>query len=472
MNLLVKKLKVSAAILLVPLFFVSCEDPGKIGLDIDPKNGSILTEYKEFVLPSTQVQFDPRSTLNSFSFQAGEYTDADFGTISSKSYSWLGLQSTTPTLSETATYISTTLSIQFSSIYGSEGENGRFGSFEIYQLADPIIDGSDYTRVDELALGALLGNIEILIQENDTLQTDSLFSFTISDEFGQAVFDKLAANDGIFDSDMAFNALFKGIAIVPSGGNNKILQFNPTTFSIKLNYSEVNSASEIVERTYSFNLGEMNFFYLKSDLSGTPLSNMIPDNQEREPNDDYRYMQAGTMIAIKTDLEPLFMFMDTIENIIVQKADLTIGDIASNRPGSSFPISLNAFFTDDANTWPGLAEISNDTISVFAILQDEFITQTIPVFPGYYGSPQEIFLDPIENDIFNKATMSNYIQNLHNGGYEDVSKTPLEQQGKLILFAPTSSVEPQSSPSHTVTNFFKVHKDSIRLKIYYSIPNL
>ena len=471
MNLLVKKLKVVAVVLLAPLFFVSCEDPGKIGLDVDPKNGSIITEYKEFVLPSTQVQFDPRSTLNSFSFQAGEYTDADFGTITSKSYSWLGLQTTTPTLSETAAYVSTTLSIQFSSIYGSEGENGRFGSFEIYQLADPIVEGSDYTRLDELALGSLLGNIEILIQENDTLQTDSLFSFTLSDEFGQAMFDKLEADDGTFDNDTIFNNLFKGIAVVPSGGNNKILQFNPTTFSVKLNYSEVNSAGEIVDRTYSFNLGEMNFFHLDSDLSGTPLSNMLPDNQDREPNDDYRYMQAGTMIAIKTDLDPLFMFLDTIDNIIVQKAHITVGDIASNRPGSSFPFSLNGFFTDDANTWPALAEISTDTTSVFVTLQEEFTVFQTPTFPGYYGSPQDMFLYQLDSGSFNKATISNYAQNLHQGGY-NTSETPFEQNGELILFAPTNSAEPQSSPSHTVTNFFKVHKDSIRLKIYYSKPNL
>ncbi len=460
-----------AVILLASLFFVSCEDPGKIGLDVNPKNGAILTKYKEFVLPSTQVQFDPRSTLNSFSFQAGEYTDPDFGTIKSKSYTWLGVQTTTPTLSETAEYVNTTLSIQFSSIYGSEGENGKFGSFEVYQLADPIIDGNDYTRVDELGLGSLLGNIEILIQENDTLQTDSLFSFTLSDAFGQAIFDRLEANDPIFENDTLFNAFFKGIAIIPSGGNNKILQFNPTTFSVKLNYTEVNSASEIVERTYSFTLGDMRFFNLTSDLGGTPLSNMLPDNQERDPSDDFRYVQAGTMIALKVSLDPLFMFLDTIENIIVQKAFLTIGDIPSNRPGSSIPFSLNGFFTDESNTWPALAEVSTDTTSVFVILQNEFISSTFPVFPGYYDVPQEIFLYQLDSASFNKATMSNYIQNLHNGGY-DTSETPLEQNGELILFTPTSSSQPESSPSHAVTNFFKTHKDSIRLKIYYSIPNL
>lgn len=471
MNLLVKKLKMPAVVvLLASLFFVSCEDPGKIGLNINPKSGAILTEYIEFVLPSNQVQFDPRSTLNSFSFQAGVYTDPDFGTIASKSYTWLGVQSSVPTLSSSAAYISTSISIQFSSIYGSEGENREIESFEVYQLADPIEEGVDYTRVNEIALGSMIGNLELMIQENDTLTSDSLFSFALSDAFGQVIFDKLLANDGTFNDDTVFNAFIKGIAIVPGLTNNKILQFNPTSFEIKLNYTEVNSAQEIVERTYSFDLGSRHFFNLSSNLSGTSLDGILPNNQDFIPNDDFRYLQAGTMIAIKVDYNPLFIFMDTIDNIVIQKSFLTMGDIPINKPGSGFPFSLTGYFTDENNIWPALTEASTDTTTSFTTLQSEFTTFGSPSYPGYYGNTQNIFLGSIDTLTF-EATTSNFIQNLHDGGY-DTSETPLEQSGNLILFAPTSVTEPQSSPSHTVSNYFKVHKDSIKIKIYYSIPNL
>ncbi len=471
MNLLVKKLRISRVVILVSLFFVSCEDPGKIGLNINPKNGSVVSKYIEFVLPSSQVQFNPRSTLNSVSFQAGTYTDPDFGTITSKSFTWLGVQNSVPTLSQTATYKSISLSIQFSSIYGSEAENQEKENFEIYQLADEIIPGSDYTRVDDLALGDLLGTLEIMIEDKvDTLATDSLFNLALTDTFGQSIFDKLVENDGTFEDDTIFNQLFKGIAIIPLTGNNKILQFNPSTFAIELGYTEINSAGEEVDRTYLFDLGSMRFFNLTSDLNGTPLAGLMPDNAEREPSDDFRYLQAGTMIAIKLDFEPLIMFVDTIENMVVQKAFLKVGDIPINKPGSAFPGSLTGYLTDDANTWPALAEISNDSISVLALLQEEFTTFGTPSFPGYYGNPQNIFLGQTDTLTY-EATMSNFIQNLHGGGY-DTSETPLEQGGNMLLFAPTSAAEPQSAPSHTLTNFFKVHKDSIKLEVYYSTPNL
>ncbi len=474
MNLLVRKLKMPAAVvLLASLFFVSCEDPGKIGLNINPKSGAISAKYVEFVLPSTQVQFDPRSTLNSNSFQAGSYTDADFGTISSKSYTWLGVQSSTPTLSSNAAYVSTSMSIQFSSIYGSESELNEIESFEVYQLGEDLVDGVDYTRIDEISLGALIGNLDILIREKeDTLATDSLFNFALNDAFGESIFEKLKADDSVFDNDTAFNAFIKGIAIVPASSNNKILYFNTVTFNVKLNYTEVNAGGDTVDRTYSFNLGSRKFFHLNSDLSGTPLDGILPNNQDGDPADDFRYLQAGTMIALKVNYDSLFMFLDTVENIVIQKAFLSFGNIGVNQPGSGFPGSILGYFTDDNNTWPALAEVSTDSISIYSTLQDEFTTLGSPAFPGYYGSPQSIFIDQKDSLTFNKATMSNFIQNLHNGGYDDASLTPLEQRGEMLLFAPTSVSAPESSASYTFTNYFKVHKDSIKIKIHYAVPSL
>ncbi len=473
MNLLVKKFKVVAVVLLTPLFFVSCEDPGKIGLDVDPKNSVISTKYKEFVLPSMQVQFNPRSTTNSISLQAGIYTDSDFGTISSKSYTWLGIQPSIPILSSSATYTGTSLSIQFVSIYGSEGENDEIQSFDIYQLSEPLEEGVDYTRVDELQVGSLLGTADIFIQENDTLATDSLFQFDISDDFGKLIFNKMVANDPIFENESTFNAFINGIAIVPSSNNNKILHFNTSTFRIKVNYTEVNSAGELVDRSYSLDIGSTNFYHIDSDLAGTPLNGMIPNNQDFEPSNDYRYLQAGTLIGLKVNLNTVYDYLnnemasDTVSNIIIQKARFALGDISINKSGADYPFSLLGYFTDSENTWPTLALPHED--SLLNVLQGEIIGGNTPTFPGYYGVPQEILFGTIDSLGYD-ATMSNFFQNIIDGGY-NTSETPLEQGGEMILFVPSSVKTPQSAPSHSQTNFLKVHKDSIRVKIDYSTTN-
>jgi len=476
MNLLVKKFKEAIVVLLLLSFFVSCEDPGRIGLDVDPKNSVILTRYKEFVLPSTQVQFNPRSTSNSSSLQAGTYTDQDFGVVLSKSYLWLGVQPSTPVLNSNAAYVNTTLSIQFSSYYGSEAENGEVESFDIYQLADNLNATSTYTRIDDISLGAQIGTVDMLIQEMDTVRIDSVFTIDISDSFGQLLFDKLKANDPIYDNDTAFNEFINGVAIIAKTGNNKVLQFNSATFNMKLNYTEENSAGNILDRSYSLNLGAKRFYHLSSDLSATSLSGILPDNNNFMPSDNYRYMQAGTLIALKVNYDSIINFFedeqnsDSINSIIIQRAWLSVGDVPANGPGASLPFSLIAYFTDDANTWPALAEIGSDSTSRMTVLQNEFINQTVPVFPGFYGAPQDILLGLVDTLAY-EATMSNFLQNLILGRY-NTSATPLESQGKLLLYPITSVTVPQSAPSHTQTNFFKVHKDSIRVKIYYSISNL
>lgn len=452
-----------SVVLLASLFFVSCEDPGKIGLNINPEGGVVLSKYQEFTLSSTQVQFDPRSTLNSFSFQAGMFTDPDFGITTSKSYTWLGVQPTVPLLSETAAYASMTMSIQFSSIYGSEAENDEFQSFQVYQLAEEIVPGTDYTRVDEIALGSLMRNFDLIIQVEDTLRTDSLFTFSLSDAVGQSIFDKLELNDGTFESDTAFNEFFKGIAIIADAGNNKITQFNPASFGISLNYNETNADGEIVDRVYSFDLGAMKFFNLTSDLSGTALAGILPDNNEFSPSGDFRYVQSGTMISLKVDYNPVFDFLDTIENLVIQKAFLTVGDVPVNQPGADFPFSLIGYFTDDVNTWPVVTGTIIDQNEFFVTLQEELVP------PSFYSNPQNIVLGILDTLTF-EATMSTHIQYLHGGKY-DITDDPLEHKGKILLFTPTSVETPQSSPSHTLAKYFKVHKDSIKLKIHYSVPN-
>ena len=62
MNLLVKKFGQAAMVLWFVWVLISCEDPGKIGLNINADNGVVSTHYAEVVLPTSIVQFDPRVT--------------------------------------------------------------------------------------------------------------------------------------------------------------------------------------------------------------------------------------------------------------------------------------------------------------------------------------------------------------------------------------------------------------------------
>ena len=466
MNLLVKKLGVAIAILL-PLFFVSCEDPGEIGLNVDPKQGTILSKYQEFVLPSTEVQFDPRSTVNSSSFQAGSYSDPDFGIVTTQSYSWLGIQSSNPIVNETAEYDSLKVQVRFSTIYGSEALDGEIEILDLYQLGDAMNTDIEYTRIDERPLGQKIGSLDLYLQDMDTLQTDSTFTFKLSDVFGQELFDKLKANDGTYENDTTFNEYFKGIALVPNGTNNKVIQLTQSSFAIVMYYHEFNSLGEPLERNYSYGLGDFKYYYINSDLSGTPLSGIQPNNQNFDPATDFRYMQAGTLIALKVDYSDLFDFVlaDSNKNMVIQRARLRVGAIEENLEGSESPVTLRGYFTDDNNLWPITTDYttSTDTVDFFVQLQQDLTP------PGLYFNTQDIGFSLTDTTTY-IAQMSTFVQDLYSGGY-DSEDTPYERRGELLLFPPTSMDEHQSTISHVLTNHFKVHKDSIRLRVYYTVPN-
>lgn len=466
MNLLVKKQRV-LAILLASLFFVSCEDPGKLGLNINPDAGALTAKYKEFVLPTTMVQFNPRSTTNANSIQAGTYTTPDLGTVTTKSYFWLGVAQTTPTLSTSAKYKDAKITIQFFSTYGAPVTNDEVQSFDLYQLSQPLETGVAYTREDELATGDLLGSFDLNLQENDTLTTDSIFTFDLTDEFGQLIYDKLQKEPALFENDTVFNTYFNGVVLQPKVNNNKIVYFTVNTLKLSVNYTEVNSAGEVVDRTYSFDLGNTNFLSIKNDVTGTPLQGIMPDNSDFTPTNDYRYLQAGTMLALKLNYDSLFTLPDTA---IVQEAFIKIGNLTLNKPGSGYPLSLIGYFTDDQNTWPAEATSSTSEDLVYATLQNDLTatgSQTSP--PGYYGNTLNITLGQTDTLKF-EVPISNFSQRIITGGF-NTEETPLEQGGRLILYAPTSTTDPQTAPAVTQTNFFKVHKDSIKLQVYYSVPN-
>lgn len=467
MSLLVKKLGV-ATVFLLPLFFVSCEDPGKIGLNVDPSQGAVLTKYQEFVLPSSQVQFNPRSTVNSSSFQAGSYTDPDFGVVTSKSYSWLGVQSITPTLNQSAEYDSLTVELRFASLFGSETLDGDIETIELYQLGEPIDYSIDYTNADELILGQKIGSLDLFLQDNDTLYTDSTFVFRLSDSFGLELFNKLKANDGTYENDTTLNDIFNGIAVVPGSNSKKIVQISTSTFILSLAYHEKNVDGEVLTRTYLFNLGNKRFYHIDSNLGGTPLAGIQANNEDFIPTSEYRYLQSGTMIALKLDYNQFFDFAyaDSNKDMIIQRALLKVGALEDNQDGTVSPGTLKGYFTNEDNLWPLTSEFTStaDTIDLFVQLQQDLTP------PGVYYNSQDIVFGATDTTTY-IAQMSTFLQNLSSGGY-DSEDTPYEGRGELILFTPTDVDFPQSSSSHVLTNHFKVHKDSIRLGIYYTVPNI
>jgi len=468
MSLLVKKFRPLVAILLAAGFAISCEDPGRIGLIINAENGIISTHYEEIILETSVVQFDPRQTSDGQVIQVGQYFNPDFGLVTSISYSQLSLNILIPP-QEISQFVSFEADMSFFSLMGDEPISNFKQSIGIYQLAEEIDSATNYTRIDQLATQPTpLAIWEFAPKLIDELQIDSTYVVRLDDNVGRDLFLKLRAGDEIFDSERAFNAYFKGIALLPVQDNSAIFQIQRERIIFRINYNEFNSDGTPVQRSYEMGLNGNGFYHIDSNKSGTPLSGLSPDNTAYIPTDDFRYLQFGTMMAIRVDLTPFFDLTDTLTNVIVNKAELLIGQVKEYPGALPPPAELRFYFTDSTNGWPMLDEVGRIDTSLigrnFIMLQNEL--SLLPIPPGGYFAPVSV---EIENNRYS-VNMSAFFQNLFAGNFFSVSQPFLEQEAQLYIFGRSNVNKPQATESHVLTIPMAVHKDSIRLRIHYTIP--
>ena len=259
MNLLVKKFGPLATIFVSALLAISCEDPGRIGLIINEDNGVISSHYQDVVLSSSMVQFDIRKTTGTRILQAGQYYRTDFGRLTTKTYTQIGIP-TVDAPDEAATYSSFKLSISFTSLNGSVPLNDEVQSIDIFQLAQEIDTTYDYTRLDELATNPTpLGTWDVIPNINDTLRTDSVYVIALDDAVGKDLFDRFKAGDPIYNDNGAFVAYFKGLALVPGGNNIDIFQIDNNDFKLTINYTYFKTFTCIMQSKW--NRYRNRFFY-------------------------------------------------------------------------------------------------------------------------------------------------------------------------------------------------------------------
>jgi len=180
-------------------------------------------------------------------------------------------------------------------------------------------------------------------------------------------------------------------------------------------------------------------------------------------------LQFGTLIAVRADLTPYYLLLDTLDGVVINRADIYIGGITTYNDDTQPPEYLQMYFTDETNKWPVVDDIGRiDTSQVgrdFVMLQDESEFPT----PGIYSRPQRAYFD-VENNNY-QFSLSWFLQNIKAGNFYDPSQPFLEEKGQIFIFGQSSVIVPQRSPAQSTVSPLRFHKDSIRFRIHYTIPN-
>jgi hypothetical protein len=497
MNLWVNRLG-QLAMLVVVLFFFSCEDETSF-LGFKNPNSKFDVRYIEIELDTRQLLDTNVRTSNLYyanepnRFLVGKYVDPVFGEVSSGTYTQF-LSDVFTQLHDSATYDdSVSLLLNFDGyLYGNE-ENTEM-TISVHELLDSLNERAEENyhsatggvQFDPTPLGQrsfIVGRKAIDNLGEDASGNKKPFNWSIPLDpvFGARIWasaerfrDPTSKEDSAFVTfPNLFQKEFKGIAIVGGSNNDKIASLNAANCRIILHYHNRNGkdptkVADSLKLPLGFAAGQYMVSYNKitTDRGAHELASLQPF---KLIDLDKRYIQAGQGIVTQVDFSKVLEFADTIPNLIIQSASLTIDGIEEG--GFAPPAGLNLRALNRLNyveKYNGSAQQVLDTR-----LYSQFLAPDLNPAGIIVEYDSALF---VRNDGFGGSTLTydagdedetgKYSGSI--GGFvQQIIKTN-DPRTKYLNFA----LYPSSPMNSKSVNRVVFDKSRVKLKIYYVKPTV
>jgi len=446
--------KRSGLILGLALFIFACEDPSELGLDLNPENGVFVAKYQEIPLDNSVVLYEDILSDNSTRIDSsdrlvaggrlltGSFANLNFGKTKTTSYASLKLGSVGFS-NDTTNFVfdSLVFKIKVDYAYG----NNQVGNKRIF-----IHELSDSLKLDTLYLTKnttpyhddLLGEFNFDLSGQDTVWVDTVLSTKLSDELGIRFLEEARDHDTTFLNNDEFGKFFNGFAFVSDETNDMITGIIPehefTFLRMHFHNATDTSSLDFVFQDLDTIGGNSTKYYnnIALDRSGTPLEGIQEYYTEFQTGDDLSYIQASTGVFTKINLQPYLDFIDTIDHMVINRAEIVI------------PVE-----TYIANTIP------SSPMDLYVIDQNNrFVEEFVATrpHPVYSTIGRISFIkDKNENTGSYISTLTEYVQVLTDGNEEDMHTNLFLGQASLWN-------------SVLSTNQTVIIKEGISLKVYYS----
>jgi len=404
MNLWAKRagLLLSAAVL---IFLISCEDDSfLLGFRGKKKfegnyHEIVFDGDKSSVLLVDSVFTDHKILSNlpinpvSFRYLLGQYNDPEFGTVRSQGFAQF-LPNNNPdfppyfnTDEDELTLDSVTVQLRFDYyLYGSLG--GDIAErVSVHRLTDSLTYGKRYTNnstvpYDPTPLGELSFDLERIVYDlTDDAGRDSSFYLrgTLGSklpggagpgwDFAEELFAYVQSKGDsalVGRNIKGFYEQFYGLAFIPTTSTG-ILGYNPmhATSLVTLHYQSLEEDS----LTLSFQFYPYEFVYSNAMTNITTsrigeLANLPAPQVPYHPLDDSkRYIQDGSTVITELDLSDFYSFIDTLDNIIINSAELSL-EVINPTASTPPPASLYALLMkeEDGKIVPLEMSVEEDSL--------------------------------------------------------------------------------------------------------------
>jgi len=340
MNLSAKNVK-QLLVLAVALFFFSCEDDTSIIGYKNPQQ-KFRVQHVEIPVESSVILMDSTVTDvadGSGFVLAGEYFDPYMGNIAAQPFIQVSTNSATK-LHETAIYDSIT--VQFRLNFYAYGFTGRRSfSYSVHELTDTLslYKKRYYSTSSVNYASEAIGQVGITVdyEDLDTLslsggQDTLLLEGKLANTYGEHLFDLAKNNpDSVLHYFAKFKQQVKGLTLVPdqpqgvlglnlaSGLSQLIVHYHTLTTT--------GAVDDTLKRVFGFNqsfLINSSFTQILNERGGTELASALP-YEGFDPAQ--RYIQSGNRVMTKLDFSNFYNFADTVENIVINSAELIIDDV-------------------------------------------------------------------------------------------------------------------------------------------------
>ena len=446
-------------ILGLAFFTFACEDPGEIGLELNPENGAFVAKYTEIpmnsfiinyedILSDNATRIDNKPRMDS-TYQArvsdgrlltGFYSTPDFGQFKSTAYTslYLGLRGFNPAEKEFV-FDSLVLSVKVDYLYGNNFSGIK--RIHVHELTEEIkLDSIYLTRNSTPYATDPVGTFAINLSSFDSTRIDTVFTTRLSDELGLRLFDKAYTDTLTYSSNMEFRKFFNGFAFVADESNDVLTGIyaeSQSTFARMYIHNATDTSSfDYILRGYNSKGDDISRYYNNISLNraGTPIEGINGFYTDFQTDNGLTYIQGSSGIFTKLNLKSYINFLDTVKNLVINRAELVV-PVESYTDYLVPSASLALYLTDQDNRFIQTYDSANYKIIFKTIGQIPYVKEKNENKGAFVGD------------------VTNYIQNIASGTSSDT----------LLLLGPADLWNSVINVNQSISL-----KDKITLNIYYS----
>lgn len=283
------------------LFLFSCDDPLKLGLQLEDQNKLLKTSVLDTatIICSTEM-LEKVETRYASNLLAGQIQDSRFGNLTAESYFKLSYSSLDDTVNfydkdgRKAIYDSVRFLLRIKNQTDIYGDTTQSYTLNVHELAESMDTSKVYTNSDRLKIGKLLSRTKL----DPYFKGERFFRVRLDNQFGKDLFNKA---QGKKQADL--DKIFNGFRI--SAESNAVIGFDNDGNTNAVSRMELffHYDTTAFFRSFYF-LGNQTsrwYNYVQTDLQSSQVlqklspQNPLPSSQTNQKT----FIQAGTGIVTK-----------------------------------------------------------------------------------------------------------------------------------------------------------------------------